>query len=66
VSQSVSQMNELASQVSEARGAFYSPPRESARWGVRDPDMSESRGADMSGNPYWNPTGEPDKSGSET
>jgi hypothetical protein len=24
----------------EAWGASYSPPRESIRWGVRDPDMS--------------------------
>jgi hypothetical protein len=26
-----------------AWGAFYSHPRESSRWGVRDPDMSGSR-----------------------
>jgi hypothetical protein len=24
-------------------GAFYSPPRKSSRWGVRDSDMSGSR-----------------------
>jgi hypothetical protein len=28
-----------ANRASEAWGAFYSPPRESSRWGVRNPDM---------------------------
>jgi hypothetical protein len=45
-------------------GAFYSPPRETARWGVRDPDIS-GLGPDMSGTPLWNPTWELDMSSSE-
>jgi hypothetical protein len=32
-------MNRVASRVKEVWGAFYSPPREFARWGVRDPNM---------------------------
>jgi hypothetical protein len=30
------------SRAREAWGTFYSPPRESSYWGVRNPDMSES------------------------
>jgi hypothetical protein len=32
----------VANQAREVWGAFYSPPRESARWGVRDPEISRS------------------------
>jgi hypothetical protein len=35
-------------------GGFYSPPRESSRWGVRNPDLSDQ--------PLWNPAWVPDMS----
>jgi hypothetical protein len=41
-------------------GGFYSSPRESSRWGVRNPDMSES-GSDMFGHRLWNSAAKPDK-----
>jgi hypothetical protein len=34
------QVNRVANRAEGRGGAFYSPPKESVCWGVRDPDMS--------------------------
>jgi hypothetical protein len=55
------QVNGVAKWVEGVEIPFYSPHREFARWGVKDPDMS-GREPDKSGNPLWNPVQTPDKS----
>jgi hypothetical protein len=40
VSQSVCKFKRVASRGKEVWGAFYSPPKESAHWSVRNLDMS--------------------------
>jgi hypothetical protein len=56
VSQSICKLNWVANRAREVGRGFYIPPRESAHWGIRDPDMSS--------NPLLNPAWEPDMSGS--
>jgi hypothetical protein len=65
VSQSVFQMNRVASWVKEAWGAFYTP-QGNLPVGVSETQTCPCLGLDMSGQPYWNPTGELDKFGFET